>query len=95
MKKTVTGTPPPKPGGGQRVFRWEILGIPLALGIGGWLLQSCAADNVWEHTMDGLPITDRTGYTHLVVLGLVLIGIVAVAKVIWGRGAGHGSGGRP
>jgi len=95
MKTTVSGTPPPPPGGGRRVFRWGILTIPLALGIGWWLLRSCVALDPWDRAMCGLEVKDRMGYTNLAALGLVLIAILAVAKVIWRRGSGHGPGAHP
>ena len=94
MKKTTTGTPPHQLTRVRREFHWGMVGIPLALGTGWWLLRGCAAGDAWAGAADG-HIPDRAGFVQLAVLGFVLIAIVAVAKVIWGRESGRGPGGRP
>ena len=94
MKKTTTGTPPHQRTRVRREFRWGIVGIPLALGTGWWLLRSCAARKAWAGAADG-HIPNHAGFAQLAMLGIVPIAIAAVTKVIGGRGTGHGPGGRP
>ncbi len=63
-------------------FRWEWLLIPGVCILAVWFLSNAHAAFSWEDVMDVLHVHNREQYTMLAVMGLVLVAIVAIARVL-------------
>lgn len=66
-------------------FRWGWIALPVGCLVAAWLMASFIAPGFdWEDIMDLLHVHPRNlgRYTRLAVLGLVLIGIVAVSRIV-------------
>lgn len=77
---------PQRPAVEQRwVFRWELLLVPAVILLGVALLEYLAGAGVsWDAVMAklGVPYHNRGRYTHVGVLGVVLIAVLLVVRTI-------------
>ena len=78
--------PEPQSGVRRRRFRWERWSIPLAILL-GLLLVEHVSDLVftWDDVMDTLGVHDRERYTHVAVLGVVLVTGLLVLRSLQNR----------
>ena len=62
-------------------FRWALILVPLACLFALWFLNHIEPTITWDDVLDLLHVVERHKYSKAAVLGLTLIGIVAVLRV--------------
>ena len=66
----------------HRRMRWYLLTIPLTVMFASWLADGIEPARSWDDAMDVMKVNDRTRVMQLAALGVVIIGVVAVDRVI-------------
>ena len=62
--------------------KWSILLVPAAILLGAYVISHIEPAFTWDQVMRELGIRNRERYTMLMCLGLVIVGIVAIARVL-------------
>ena len=63
-------------------FRWSLLvGVPLTCLVVAWMMSGIEVAFNWDDVMDAMNVHNRTRYTRLATIGLVLIGGVLVWRI--------------
>ncbi|HUX00692.1 MAG: hypothetical protein WBD63_05590 [Phycisphaerae bacterium] len=55
---------------------------PLLLVLAAWLATGIEAGVTWNQVMDMLAVHNKEAYTRLALLGLLVVAIVAIAKIL-------------
>jgi hypothetical protein len=74
-----------------KTFRWDIIGVLLAIVFAAWLFDSARVAFEWRDVMHWFGVRDTARFTRLCVLGLSLICIVAVIQVLRGNAKDDGA----
>ena len=72
---------PRRPNLWQRLH-WGWILVPLVVVLAAWLATGIEPSFSWDSLMDLLQVRNREAYTRLALLGLLVVGIVAVAKAL-------------
>ncbi len=65
----------------QPRFRWALILVPLAFIFAAWVLSHIQPVLDWDDISNFLGVRNRGRYSMLAVLGLLLIGILAVVRI--------------
>jgi len=68
----------------RRYFRWYLLLVPLAFLFLLWVARSIHPAFSWSQVMDFLRVKNRFLFTHLAILGCILVAIIAVIRILHG-----------
>jgi hypothetical protein len=63
-------------------FRWSIVLVIAAAALAAWLVKGIDPARSWEEFMDAIGVENKVRYTQLAILGMVVVAIVAVARVL-------------
>ena len=66
----------------RRRFHWGWILVPLVLIVAAWLATGIEAGISWDSVMDMLSVHNKEAYTRLALLGLLVVAVVAVAKIM-------------
>ena len=75
---------PPRPPRRRSTFRWSILWVPVACLLAAWFLAGVEPALTWDDVMDLLDVQERERFTKLALLGLLLVGVIAVLHILKG-----------
>ena len=62
--------------------KWSILLVPAALLLGAYVIAHIEPAFTWDDIMDACAIERRDRFSNLFVAGVVIVGIVSVARVL-------------
>jgi len=63
-------------------FRWAFVLVPAAVFLALWIISGIEPAGTWDDLMDFMKVRNRQRYTLLACLGLVIVAIVATARVL-------------
>jgi len=63
-------------------MHWGWILAPLLLVLAAWLATGIEAGVTWNQVMDMLAVHNKEAYTRLALLGLLVVAIVAIAKIL-------------
>ena len=67
------------------LWQWMHLGwvlVPIVLIVAAWLATGIEVGVTWNQVMDMLAVHNKEAYTRLALLGLLVVAIVAIAKIL-------------
>ena len=70
-------------------FRWGMILLPGVVLLVLWLASGVSIGFTWDEVMDVLHVRNRSRYTQLAILGLICVGVVAIARVLRGPPTGE------
>jgi hypothetical protein len=70
------------PANNKKTFRWELVAILIAIAVAAWLLDGVRVAFSWNDVLNWADIHNRARFTRLCLLGLWLIGLIAVIRVL-------------
>ena len=63
-------------------FRWGCIWVVVAIALAMWLAAGSKPAITWDSVMDLLHVKNRERYTQLAVLGVLICGACAVARIL-------------
>ena len=63
-------------------MHWGWIWAPLLLVLAAWLATGIEVGVTWNQVMDMLAVHNKESYTRLALLGLLVVGVVAVMKIL-------------
>jgi len=63
-------------------LHWGWLLVPILIILAAWLATGIEVGISWDAVMDMLSVHNKESYTRLALLGLVVVGVVAVMKLL-------------
>ena len=66
----------------KKQFKWEIIIIPATIFFLIWFIGGIEPAGTWEGFLHHIGVHDKTRFSMLACLGLIIVAIVAIARVL-------------